>query len=208
MWLLALTVAIVATAAASLAQVREFVPVTGATLENPGPNDWLMYSRTYDAQRFSPLTQITRQNVAQLREVFKRDMGNGSQESIPIVYRGVMYLVAPGASGLAPDATHGELIWEHHPPGRLARGRQVPRGPRGGGGARPLPYLGARRAHRAGALAVLHRAAGGGAGRRDLGRAAAGAAPGVALGARGRGRPGASPDYLGHRQSDAQLACG
>ena len=114
--LLVLTVAIVAAAAASLAQVREFVPVTGATLENPGPNDWLMYSRTYDAQRFSPLTQINRQNVAQLREVFKRDLGSGSQESIPIVYRGVMYLVAPGASVLALDATNGNLIWEHKRP--------------------------------------------------------------------------------------------
>src|SRR3972149_8914234 len=110
MWLLALTVAIVATAAASLAQVREFVPVTTATLENPGPNDWLMYSRTYDAQRFSPLTQINRQNVAQLREVFKRDLGNGSQESIPIVHRGVVYFVAPGAGGLGPDPAHREPL--------------------------------------------------------------------------------------------------
>ena len=29
--------------------------VTTAMLENPSPDDWLMYSRTYDAQRFSPL---------------------------------------------------------------------------------------------------------------------------------------------------------
>ena len=49
------------------AQVGKFVPVTTEMLVNPSPDDWLMYSRTYDAQRFSPLKQITRQNVAQLR---------------------------------------------------------------------------------------------------------------------------------------------
>ncbi len=32
-------------------------------LLKPSPDDWLMYSRTYDAQRFSPLKQITKQNV-------------------------------------------------------------------------------------------------------------------------------------------------
>ena len=38
----------------------KFVPVTQKMLENPSPDDWLMYSRTYDAQRFSPLKQITK----------------------------------------------------------------------------------------------------------------------------------------------------
>ena len=56
-----------------------------------------MYSRTYDAQRFSPLKQITRQNVGQLEEVFKKELGAmGNVESIPIVYRGVMYVRAAG----------------------------------------------------------------------------------------------------------------
>src|SRR2546430_530537 len=54
-----------------------FAPVTKEMLANPGPDDWLMYSRTYDAQRFSPLTQITRDNVGQLRPVFKKELGTG-----------------------------------------------------------------------------------------------------------------------------------
>ena len=57
--------------AAVSAQRPAFVPITDKTLLNPAPEDWVMYSRTYDAQRFSPLKQITRQNVAQLTEVFK-----------------------------------------------------------------------------------------------------------------------------------------
>ena len=44
--------------AASFAQVKNFVPVTQEMLLNPSPDDWLMYSRTYDAQRYSPLKQI------------------------------------------------------------------------------------------------------------------------------------------------------
>ena len=35
---------------------------------DPDAADWLMYSRTYDAQRYSPLSQINRDNVAQLEE--------------------------------------------------------------------------------------------------------------------------------------------
>ena len=46
---------------------RTFTPVTQKMLENPSPDDWLMFSRTYDAQRFSPLKQINKQNVGQLR---------------------------------------------------------------------------------------------------------------------------------------------
>ncbi len=46
-------------------------------LENPSPDDWLMYSRTYDAQRFSPLKQITRDNVGQLRMAWSRGLPRG-----------------------------------------------------------------------------------------------------------------------------------
>lgn len=98
---------------AGLAQVKNFVPVTREMLLNPSPNDWLMLSRTYDNQRFSPLEQINRQNVGQLRMVWARGMVPGTQEAIPIVYRGVMYVVSPGAAVQALDATTGDLIWEY-----------------------------------------------------------------------------------------------
>jgi len=48
-------------------QVKTFTPVTQKMLETPSANDWLMFSRTYDAQRYSPLNQINKQNVGQLR---------------------------------------------------------------------------------------------------------------------------------------------
>src|SRR5688572_18172194 len=94
-------------------QTRAFKPVSSQMLVNPSPNDWLMYSRTYDAQRFSPLKQITRGNVATLKEVFKKEFAAGNQESIPIVYDGVMYVMLPGNTVQALDATNGTVIWEH-----------------------------------------------------------------------------------------------
>src|SRR5262245_54609141 len=95
-------------------QTNSFAPVTDEMLRSPSPNDWLMFSRTYDANRFSPLSQVNKQNVAQLKQMWMRDMGTGgSQESIPIVYRGVMYAFQPPATIVALDATNGKLIWEY-----------------------------------------------------------------------------------------------
>src|SRR2546421_8528651 len=93
------------------AQIADFRPVTDATLASPDPADWLMVSRTYDEQRFSPLNQINKANVGQLRMAWARGLPAGTQESTPIVYRGVMYLFAPGATIQAVDATNGDLIW-------------------------------------------------------------------------------------------------
>ena len=95
------------------AQVEDFVPVSNEMLLDPSPDDWLMFSRTYDNQRFSPLDQIHPRNVDQLRMVWTRGLRPGVQENIPIVYRGVMYVVNPGAVVQALDATNGDLIWEY-----------------------------------------------------------------------------------------------
>ncbi len=104
---------VVTTPIPSAAQVQNFVPVTQEMLLHPSPDDWLMYSRTYDAQRYSPLKQITRANVGQLRMAWTRGMGPGTTETIPIVHNGVIYVVAPGAIVQALDGTNGDLLWEY-----------------------------------------------------------------------------------------------
>jgi alcohol dehydrogenase (cytochrome c) len=120
-----------------LAQTRSFVPVTDQTLMNPSPDDWLMFSRTYDAQRFSPLNQVNKQNVGQLALAWSRGLGQGLTETIPTVYKGVMYLIVPGGNVQALDATTGDLLWEYQRPapaapaggrrwaGRAERGRRI-----------------------------------------------------------------------------------
>jgi PQQ-dependent dehydrogenase (methanol/ethanol family) len=107
----------------ALAQEGAFVPVTQAMQANPDPADWLHISRTYDQHRFSPLTQINKGNVAQLRMAWSRGLPVGTQESTPIVYRGVMYVMAPGARIQALSAVTGDLIWEYardYPPNVLS----------------------------------------------------------------------------------------
>src|ERR1051325_2351515 len=94
-------------------QLKEFKPVTDQMLLNPNPEDWLMPSRTYDWQRFSPLNQINKQNVAQLKLAWTRGLASGVSENIPLVYSGVMYVVNPGAVVQALDATNGDLLWEY-----------------------------------------------------------------------------------------------
>src|SRR5215510_3703358 len=106
----------VALAPAFVAQVKTFVPVTDQMLLNPSPEDWLMFSRTYDAQRFSPLNQVNKQNAGQLTLAWSRGLGQGITETIPTVYKGVMYLIVPGGNVQALDATTGDMLWEYQRP--------------------------------------------------------------------------------------------
>ena len=94
-------------------KIENFIPVTKQMLLNPSPNDWLMYSRTYDAQRYSPLDQINRRNVNQLRLVWTRGLEPDTVEGIPIVYQGVMYTIESVNTVQALDATNGNQLWEY-----------------------------------------------------------------------------------------------
>lgn len=111
-------------------QPRNLVPVTSEMLKNPSPNDWLMYSRTYDSQRYSPLKQIDKSNVGKLKLAWFRSQAAGTQEGIPLVYNGVMYLQAPGAAIQALDAATGQLLWEYQ--------RDIPQGQRTGARAKTI----------------------------------------------------------------------
>ena len=72
------------------AQVADYKPVTKEILAKPDPADWLMINRTYDEQRFSPLKDIDRGNVGQLRMEWVRGLPAGTNETTPIVWRGTM----------------------------------------------------------------------------------------------------------------------
>lgn len=105
--------ALAAFVSAAPAQTAAFKPVTQSMLENPDSADWLMINRTLDEQRFSPLDQINRSNAGGLALAWSRGLPQGTQESTPLVYQGVMYVIAPGASVLALNAVNGDLIWEY-----------------------------------------------------------------------------------------------
>ena len=53
---------------------------------------WLTHGRTYSEQRYSPLTQITTENVKDLGLAWSLDLDtNRGQEATPLVVDGVMY---------------------------------------------------------------------------------------------------------------------
>ena len=102
-----------APAAAQAPPAAGFVPVTDAMLQNPAPGDWLTWRRTLDGWGYSPLDQIDRGNVGDLRMVWSRALAPGRQEGTPLAYRRVLYM--PQASDVieAIDAVTGDLIWQH-----------------------------------------------------------------------------------------------
>ena len=110
---IALAASLWSAAAARAQSADSFVPVTDAMLQNPAPEDWLMWRRTLDGWGYSPLDQITRDNVSDLRMVWSRAMNRGNQEGAPLVYDGVLYMPNPGDVIQAIDAVTGDLIWEH-----------------------------------------------------------------------------------------------
>ena len=95
------------------AQARDIDPVTDAELENPSPDDWLMWRRTLDGWGYSPLDQIDRDNVDQLRLVWTRALGPGRQQGTPLVRDGVMFMPNPRDIVQALDAVTGDLLWQH-----------------------------------------------------------------------------------------------
>ena len=78
------------TTAATLS--TELTPVTDAMLANPAPEDWINYRRTLDSWGYSPLDQVTRENVDEIRMVWTRALVPGTAELTPLAYEGVLYV--------------------------------------------------------------------------------------------------------------------
>ena len=100
----------VQSASAAAGRIRA---VTDAELENPSPDDWLMWRRTLDGWGYSPLDQIDRGNVGDLRMVWSRGLGPGLQQGTPLVHDGVMYMPNPRDVIQAIDGATGDLRWEY-----------------------------------------------------------------------------------------------
>jgi alcohol dehydrogenase (cytochrome c) len=88
------------------------------------PGNWLTYSGTYSAQRYSQLTQINSRNVRPLRPmwVYQTRLTDAIETS-PLVADGVMYLSEPGGSVTALDTLTGRPLWKYT--------RSLPKGVRG-----------------------------------------------------------------------------
>ena len=77
-------------------------------------SNWLMYGRTYDAHRYSPLKQINKNNVRRLisQWTFQTGVLDGF-ECTPLVLDGIMYLTTPWNHAYAIDCKTGSQLWHY-----------------------------------------------------------------------------------------------
>jgi len=105
--------------AAQQSQTRPWTSITEERLLSPEPGDWLSYRRTYDVMAFSPLKQIDRTTVKQLRPVWSFAMRDYRRWLVtPIVANGLMYV--PEGSGRlyafdAVTARYQRVAWKRAP---------------------------------------------------------------------------------------------
>ena len=98
-------------------------------------NDWPMYGYDAGSSRFSPLTDVNTQNVANLKRAWTYHMApvvtaapaapttglaarlrQRRTETTPVVVDGVLYMPTPYNRVIALDAISGEKIWEYKIP--------------------------------------------------------------------------------------------
>src|SRR5438046_4530503 len=96
--------------------------VTPQRLANPEPQNWLMNHRTYDAQRFSPLDRITKDNVKNLKLAYSVALGGTSVgenlQATPLVEDGFMYIVDLWGIVYKIDVRSGDvgrIVWRMDP---------------------------------------------------------------------------------------------
>ena len=88
------------------------------------PENWIAHGRTYEEQRFSPLTKINKESVSDLGLAWYKDMGtNRALEATPIVVDGIMFFTSTWSRVYAVEAKTGKTLWSFDPevPGEWAR---------------------------------------------------------------------------------------
>ena len=95
---------------------HRLTPVTEALLQDPPPGDWLSWRRTRDSHGYSPLDQVTRDNVDELQLAWVLAIREGNNQTTPLVHDGVMFLANPGNVVQAIDALTGDVIWVYRSP--------------------------------------------------------------------------------------------
>ena len=120
-------------------QTNSAAPAAGsAPPATVAPGDWPLINRDLNANRYSPLTEITTANVANLAPSWTHQLG-GNSSAVPIVVAGVMYLPSRDRV-IALDGDSGSLVWEYvlpappPPPEGAARPQGAGGGAGGGGG--------------------------------------------------------------------------
>lgn len=80
------------------------------------PEEWFTHGLNYAEDRFSPLKEITKDNVTTLGLAWVADLGSKrGLEATPLIKGGVMYLSGTWSTVYALNASTGEQIWKYDP---------------------------------------------------------------------------------------------
>ncbi len=94
-------------------EVKTYSRVTDEMLRTPPAADWPMLRRDLAASNFSPLTQITRDNVRDLQLAWVAPMNEGgTSQPSPLAHDGVVFLNNTDGIVQALDGKTGTVIWE------------------------------------------------------------------------------------------------
>ena len=96
------------------------------SLAQPSAKDWPAYGHDASGGRFSPLTQITPENIGKLAVAWTYHMNPTPQASgsrvptsttTPLMVDGLLFLGTPYGRVVALDATSGKQVWAYQLPG-------------------------------------------------------------------------------------------
>src|SRR5882672_286646 len=86
---------------------------TGAGSRRVAAADWPVYGGDKAGTRYSPLTQIDRNNVVQLQEIWRFEGGGtGETETSPLIIGRILYAFTASMNVVALDAATGKLLWK------------------------------------------------------------------------------------------------
>src|SRR5687767_3439137 len=87
--------------------------------------NWPSYGRTYNETHFSPLTQINRDTVGQLRLAWSVDLGAGTALSTPLAVDGIVYVASGYSVVHAVEAARGRVLWKFDPEAAQAANQKL-----------------------------------------------------------------------------------
>jgi alcohol dehydrogenase (cytochrome c) len=91
---------------------------TADQLATPQQNGWITNGGTLSNQRYSPLAQINKDNVAGMQAVWHTRLESAldfrhNNQAQPLVHNGVIYIVTGQHDVFALSVTSGEILWEY-----------------------------------------------------------------------------------------------
>jgi len=93
--------------------LERLTPVTEAMLSNPAPGEWLSWRRGHQGRGFSPLKEISKENVGKLQMAWSLTLPAGPNTIEPLFHDGVLYVYAYGDRVFALDGETGDELWRY-----------------------------------------------------------------------------------------------